>query len=584
MEQFEDYQQLAKDMEGASDKRLTTMQDMETLYAMDGGDLPQNKDWIKPTRSPDPHNQITNGARMLSVVDPQFSLPHSDPDNQVDADEVQTLANRAFLGSSMAKGKPLAYSMALSALLYGEIHMRYRLVSDLIAMAKTPERKRRLERIGMMTPVLWDVLPPKTCYAMTDDTGLVAHLWKTERRVSQIRGINKTSETQLAALKPTDPIVVNDLVDETKRCLWVEGQDTPIIFEDLADGLMPVSYIDVDGSDLFDDQTVEKIQPFLYAVNKSKLADRQSLAWTIFFSNFFQMAATTQFVAYLNDPDRKLDIDRASPGGILKLMIGEKLEQTITNIFTTDLMQAFSLTDTKIEESTMYRTASGQNPGAGASYSLGALLNQAGRQALATAERMCSHVAGSSMTNALLALKAAGSGTVKLSNQSSTKEFDLNKIPDNLIVNCTFKAKMPSDMRANAEIAAKLTEGEHPMVDVAWVREALFDLGDSTAVDKRILAERFGWAQAQAQLQLKVQSLMQPQGAPGMPPGQPGQPPQPGGQPTPEQMAQLQAAMAQSQGQGQPMPQGAQPGLPMTEPMPPEQMQGGGLPPEMMGG
>jgi hypothetical protein len=572
--QFSDYVDLAQQLQQAGGERIQIMEAMERMYNLDEPEeLSKLTDaHVKKSISPDPSNAIDTGARMIGATAPTFSMPYADTENADANDTVKELASRIVSGAGKARRKPLTQTMALSSMIYGELHIRYRLVSDMIRLTKDPLRKQRLERIALVTPVLVDALLPKNCYVATDELGLTAHLLvrKMTKSEAMLLGDGSTAEEQLGDKKLTEEVTIKELYDTENHVVWIDGKSDPLLMDPLPDGIIPIQYADVEGSSFFDNDKVNRCRPFLYKVYKSKAWEQVCLMMTAGLSNLFAVSISPQLVARLQDLGRDVEVDFSNPAGVLKLMINEAITQLPLTAFTGEIQQALTMLDQKIVESTMYRTVAGESLGSGAAYSLAALLKSAGENSLIPYQGMCAHVLGSMMTDALLTLKNAG-GSKKLRLAGSDKklaEFDLNSIPDDLLLEADMKINLPTDTRQNVLMATQLTQGERPLVSYDWAREKLLDIPNSSRMDKEILAEIVADAKSKAMLQQKIQQIMtaaQSQVQPGMQQMQSGA--QPGAMP-------------------QPNPQAAQPGLPMNTPMPVGQAMGESnqMPPDMMGG
>jgi hypothetical protein len=572
---FAFYKSLAQQLEQSSGKRLEIMEYMEKMYNVDAPDGMPKGDDVKTFIDPSPSNAIDTGVRMVSGTDPTFSIPFSDASQMEDLDTVKELANRICAGSSMTSGKPLSQGLAESALLYGEIHLRHRLVGDIINATSGEAAKKRLQRTQMLTPVLWDVLNPKLCRVATDDAGVTAHLLTRKMMVSEAMGIGDEAVKQLEGKKLQEEITVKEIYDLDNHCVWMEGGGAPFLLVPLVDGMIPIRYVDVEGSKFFDNLTVDRTRPFLYKLYKSKTWEQQCRMTTSMLTNLFRVAVSPQLWANVNDPaSRTLEVDFSEPAGVLLMEMGEQIQQLKLTAFTPEIQQALQMLDQQAVQSTIYRTVSGESAGPGAAYSLVALLRSAGQQALIPTQRMCAHVLGAAMTDALLSLKKVNGGKKlkMLGADKQASEFDLSKIPDDLLMLADLEISLPMDQRENVQMALQVTGGERPLASFDWARENMLDIDNSSKMEEEILAEKFAYFQAnlvmqqkQAEAMQRLQGQMQPQqGAPGqLPPGPqqgpPGQPPMPD-----LQNAQQGLPMAAPQEPGQAMP-----GLP------PEQMQGG---------
>jgi hypothetical protein len=578
-----DYIDQAKTMLEETGNRKQIFQEMDAMFTLEAGGMPQAA-WIKPTVCPDPRNAVIGGARMLSASAPKWKIASASVEEQGTSDALENLCQVAWSGAGRISRKPVHFDVNLSALLYGEVHLRWRLVSDMIAAA--PKQSKRLERVAWKTPVIFEAINPKLCHVLKDATGLTAHLTQREMMVSEINRLSKEAEAQLAGRRETEQVTINELFNDDGHAVWIDGQSEALLLAETDSGI-PVAYADMEGSNLFSlDTDVDACQPFLYGVYKSKLWERQNLSYTVFYSLFYALGSSPVFIAQVNDPSREIAIDTDVPGKVIKVGQGESIQQLAKSIFTSDFMQAVTLADQKMVESTMYRTAVGESPGTGAPYSLAALLSANGRQALIPYERMSSHAIGMAMEGALLSLKSAGQ-PIAWREAGEEKSFDPEEIPDDIEVTANLRIELPVDERQNVQVATALTQGEKQLTTVAYAREKFLDIGQSADMDKAIFKERFDYAQAQTLLQMKIaemqaaaqaklKAMQQPaQPGPGQPPPPqagpqlpPGPPPEmPPGEIPPELMQQL----AQQPG--------AAPGLPMTGPIEPG-MQGTQLPPE----
>jgi hypothetical protein len=252
--------------------------------------------------------------------------------------------------------------------------------------------------------------------------------------------------------------------------------------------------------------------------------------------------------------------DWSTPGGVWKVGKDEDMGQLRTQIFTPDMSQAMQITDTVLEQSTMYRQVSGQQMGSGTPYSTVALLSQAGRQALVPYQRMAGHAIAEAMQAAFILLKEDG-GQLKFTADASLN-ISANEIADDMLLTADLTLALPQDDRMNVQLAQWATQGPSPLMSRAGAREKFLGIGQSSDVEKEILAERVFDMKSQMRLQeLEQQAQMQAQQAMGaqMPQGQPQLPqgaPQQG--PSPDQLAQMQQQMA--------MQEQAGPGMPMAAP------------------
>lgn len=582
MAKFEEIISQAKTLESgtSASTRMQDFADTEKIFFLKDEGLPDNA-WIKETIDPAPRNQVLTGARMMAANDPTWAIGYdrSDASNQETADRLEKLAGKCWSGSGVVRGKPVHFTAGLSALLYGEVHILVSSVADRIAAA-TPQRRARLERIQRVTPLMFDVLYPGSCYVLQDDLGLAAHVSKRKVTVGSALALGgKKAEQQLDGRRMTEEIILYEYWDLEAHAVWIDGSGDPLLLADHGLPMIPVIYRNVEGSELFTGvSTADPVQGFLYGVQHSGFWARQNLAYTVMFSNLFAIGANPQFLFKLAI-DREMRPDWSVPGGGWYMQPGESVEQVRTQIFTPDLVQAVQMSDRVMEQSTMYRQIAGESMGSGTPYSTVSLLSQAGRQAMIPYTRAVESAVSEAMQVGFVLLRAAG-GQIKFPSDASLT-MSAKEVPDDAPITATLELQLPQDDRMNVQLAQWATQGQNPLLSMARAREKFLGEGQSADLQKEIWAEkqaemklqmRFQQQMAEEQMRLQqmqaaqIQQAQPPQGVPQQaPPQQPPQGPPGGGEQIPPELAQMMQQAAQQQT--------AQPGLPMAAPAPgPEEM------------
>ena len=507
----------------------------------------------------------------MAAADPRFHVPDENDvlsASESKASKLEQLCAGLWKGMSDLNGAPLIFDVALTATIYGEVHLATELTEDVIGGRTDPRAKHITETI----PVSGRVINPKGGWPVFDRLGLSGYYSKEDYQWSHIRSqFDVADET---AHKDTDIITVCEWWDYDSHMAWIDGGDT-LLDEPNAHQLIPVACAVVEGSKIFENGAFNKYtrQPFLYSLYKSGLWNRQNLYLTALYSQVFALGRFSKLVYSANEPGKQApDID-ASDNGLIVIENDEKIMPLIQQLIDPQLAQAGMFAYEKGEQTTIYKQVLGQPMGSGEAFSTVSLLSQAGRLPIIPIQRMCGFVIKTAINNALMLLKQrGGSFTVGGIKYSSAD------IPEYPAIECEVEASLPQDDRMNATIATQLTQGDAPLTSKEYVRRNILKIEQGDVEQKRIWKERAAEVKVMRELAIQMQEaqaafdqMMNPraqmmQGAPG---GMQGTPmAQPG---------------AQQGLPGMPIPEstGAQQGLsgmPMGGPVMPQE----GIPPEGM--
>lgn len=572
---FEQAQQHGDDLEGRFADRNSMFEKMEDMYLLKAPSLP-TENWIKQTVSPSARNALLGAVRLMTAVDPIWSVPTGmSPEEQDKASKVEQIARAIWVGAGRAARKPIHADIVLSALMYGEVQMAVNLTADLVAAA-TEDNKDRMGHVAAQTPVLFDVINPRLGYPEFDRAGLSAYYSAQEIRVSDvIARYGQDAAAQLSDRQAWETVTHCEYWDAKMHYIWLKELQNPLV--ELEHGLpcIPVVCQVIEGGSLFGREGQLDRQPFLYGLWKSGLWERETLALTVMYSLIFAVGANPQWVYRRNDTNKQAPVvDYSVPGGQLVLDAGEGYEPLAKQVLDPSLLQGLTTAQSLGVESTIYQQALGASPThSGASFSEIALLSQAGRLPLVSAQRMGSFAIGEAMRVAFKLLKTAG-GKASAWGEKGDVSFKAADLPDRPNIEARLEVSLPQDDRQNALIALQMTQGDSPLMSKARAREEYLGIGQPDQEEKAIWTEKAQQAQLQMMVQQeieKAQMQAQQQMMGGQQPGQPGgMPPQQMAQPgmppqgMPPDMGQLQQT-----GAGQGMP-----GMGMGAPMDPSMMGG----------
>jgi hypothetical protein len=585
-----DLQTRAKKLKETQSARNEMYDALEQIYLIQDDDLPSG-DFVKKSYSADGRNALQGMTRLLGGSNPKWSVPAEFNSSEVDnlSSLLERLAMAAWVGSCRVQRKLVHKEACLSAGLYSEVHVAIKSTKSIAAQAGA--NKLRAEAALQRTPVLFEVLPARACYAEYDSLGLAGHLQYKKARVGAIiAAYGKNAETVLEGKDRSELVDMSEWWDENNHGVWLGDAGEQIVLEDNPYGYIPIAAAIAEGSDLFQKTDQQTRQPLLYGMWKSGSWKAKNLAETALRTTVFNFAATSQLV-HKSDNEEPLAVDYSVPGGVITIKRNEELGPLgkVVDANIGGLIQMLAQTN---EESTLFKQALGQAPDAATSFSQVSLLSQQGRLPLVIYQRVLSFVLGDAMQIALKIIKEDGIPK-GLQDSKGKIELKASDIPDLVEIECNMEIDQPTDERQNAMVAMQLSGGQDPILSKETASKRYLQIEQYDEEVKKRWKEKYqnlqaemafqqAMAQAQMQQQQQMQQMqMQAQGQPPMGPPPQGMPPQGMGQPGMEQglPPEIAAQMQGAPGAGLPampmtgpMEQGAEQGLPGSAM---EQMQGG---------
>lgn len=579
---FPEIKAYAEDIKTGYGGRDSLYDKIEDAYLLREVELP-SYEWIKPTISPDARNKTNGAVRLLTAADPKWSVPRDKNKGDMDeriASQLEKAAGMIWAGSNKVRGKPVHYTAALAALLYGQCDISVNVTAEIAQLESNPVRKKRIERAAQLTPLIFEALSPRVCFPVFDAFGLTAHY--TFRKMKVVDVISRWGDKArnlIGNKKMTEEVDYSEFWNDEFHAAWVGGVKDALLFEPHGLSRIPIASAVVEGGDLFDSD--ESIQPFLYTIIKSHIHERQSLMLTLMYSNAFTTGATPTSVYRANDPNKTLRVDYSQPGGIITIDTNEDLSPLKRDVIDKSMSELYQIAGGKADESTIYSQTLGEPLGGNAPYSMVALLSQSGRLPLVPYQRMLSNIITNVMSIGIDRLREGKEHKIKVNDNDTSIELNLKEIPENIELIATLDIELPQDSMSDSRMALELTNNK--LISRERARSKYLQVEQSDEEDKQIMKEAIrdimlqNYMQEQTQaMQMKAQQMQQQmqmqqqQGQQQMPPpGMGGQMPE--GM-TPEMMQQIMQGGGQGMPpQGQPLPpQAAQAGMPMVEPMRPQ--------------
>ena len=493
-----DHSQELKDQYSTRDARFEYYEDMFNMNWKHDIRRKKAADTIKQTISPTARNKVLGAWRLLISQDPKFKV-RSDEAEPENIEKLEKFISTVWQRAGKVNGRPLHHDIILSMLLYGEAHIGINTIQDFKAF--NPEDKR-VDRVGKLTPVLFDVWNPKTGYPEFDKFGLTAFYREVQVEKSWVR----TNYAELLKDNPALEKKMNGKGSVTLKTFYdLKYYSVNIDYDNIIcceHGLpcIPISVTMSDGSSMFD-RTEQSRQPLLYTLAQSRLWERENLYLTVTTSNLFALGCMPM-VAYTHDTNTKLNINNDSGVLVADLARGETLDFVQSKGFLTQEMQSMGqMYKDYIDQSTVMNTAFGEGGGS-SSFSESSLLAVSARLPLVSTQIQCGMALSNAVDLALLTMKER-----KISYKHDDIEFKYKDIPSEYEITCKLDMTQPQErlQRAN-EAAIILANG---LASKQWTQENTIGVENTEEMSQQMLDEKAEAALVDYKIQEMIQDLQQ---------------------------------------------------------------------------
>lgn len=485
---------------------------------------------VKITVSPDPRNQFLSSVQLLASSMPLFKIPNS-ARYLGNESSLERFINGLWNEMNKLYGSSLLYDMIFSAQLYGEVHFATTDMQDFLGYYKKKGTayERRAKRAAKRSPFLGEVFNAHECYADYDKLGLVAHYRRVKTKARMVAGEHGDAGIKaVAELSDGDDVTYNEWWDLDDHAIWLD-EGAEIMVGEHGMPFIPIETVITDGSQHMFKDTRYQRQPFLYAVAKSGLWERQNLSLSALYTLIFETGFSPLFAYQRNQEGKELDLDFSGPFTVVNLDQGEGFTSLGKNIVDPSIEIGMNIANNLVEDSTIYRTARGQTIGANAAYSTHALLTQSGRLPLVTPQKRIEWLLGSSMEKCLERMAVGGNRKVR---SLIEEELDDVTIPEDAVVEATLEVRMPQDNLQAANIATALKQAG--LVSDEWIQGKLLQIEQpeemrkeiakeimvtflrDQQIQKLVMAEQ--QKQQQQQMAMQAQAQQAQQGQQGVPP------------------------------------------------------------------
>lgn len=493
-----DHAQALKDQYSRRDEMFELYEDMFNMNWKH--DLRRKKaaDTIKQTISPTARNKVLGAWRLLISQDPKFKVrsDEADPDT---IEKLEKFISMMWQRTGKVNGRPLHHDIILSMLLYGEAHVGINTIQDFKAF--NPQDKR-VDRVGKLTPVLFDVWNPKTGYPEFDKFGLTAFYREVEVDKAWVRtnyaDLVKDNPALEKKLMGKGTVVLKTFYDLKYYAVNIDYDNIICCEHNLP--CIPIAVTMSDGSMMFD-KTDQSRQPLLYTLAQSRLWERENLYLTVTTSNLFALGCMPM-VAYTHDGNSKLNINNDAGVLVADLARGESLDFVQSKGFLTQEMQNMGqMYKDYIDQSTVLNTAFGEG-GESATFSEASLLAVSARLPLVSTQVQCGMALANAVDLALLTMKER-----KINYKHDDIEFKYKDIPSDYEITCTLDMTQPQErlQRAN-EAAVILANG---LASKEWTQENTIGIENTEEMNQKMLDEKVEASLIDYKIQEMIQDLQQ---------------------------------------------------------------------------
>lgn len=438
---FRNIRDHAMDLKGIHAERDSEFDEYEKMYLLKFDAVHskfQDQDIVKRTPSPSARNKVLNACRLMMSQDPVFSAKSSRwDDTKIEA--IENNISRWWDQAGRAARRPLHYDMILSAVLYDEMHTAVTIMKDYQAYNKND---KRAERIGKMTPILFQSWNPRQGYPEFDELGLCSYYRESDVRWSYVAQKYKDlieEKYEYVNKRATDNVTLKIFYDLTHYAIWIDNANQPLVCEEHGLPCIPIDVTMTNGSNFFQHEE-DRRQPLLFAIKRSNLWQRESLLYTVLYSLLFSIGVSPTYV-FKSDTEDDLDIQNDGALTYIKMKKGDTIETLGSKgILPPEVQQLSEMTTDLIDGASMYNTAFGEKNFNSQTFSETSLLQQAGRLPLIGPQRLGGFGVSSVVEMALALMKAKG-----LSFNRNGIRIKASEIPDDLEIKAKLDVILPQE-------------------------------------------------------------------------------------------------------------------------------------------
>jgi hypothetical protein len=496
-------------LESDAKERVELQNALETMFLMNLT-LP-NIETIKATISPIGRNKALGAMRIMAAANCTFSFPvdKNDPESRLKAENMELWLNRVWDVAGKIRQAYVKTEASYSGVLFGEIQASVISTAKILESAratKDPAAIKQAEFVANRVPYLYDVFDPRVGFPERNALGLTGHFKHVKKRTGEV--IDMWGE-ELSGLSNSNRNVIVDYCEwwdyETHE-VWLLGQN-PIYQDQNLHPTIPIVAQIVDGS-MLHSMDKAQIQPFLYAMEKSKLWERDSLVLTTTMNNTFSLGSNPTFGYEANQEGKKINVDWSVPGGVATWMVGENFSQIAKQVIDPALLQSKQMLNDLIEQSTMYAQSLGEPLKGNVAYSLNAMLEESGRLPLATIQENTA-MALARLAEITMEMTKVGGTALKVQGGKDFVNLKPDDIPDNLVVGCTLDVTKSKNMRENAALFLQLTGGDRPAVTQEWGLEELLGVEQPRKMKEEVWEEKYSDMKAQTAFMVEQQTALE---------------------------------------------------------------------------
>ena len=414
---------------------------------------------IRYTISPTPRNQVVGLHRLLRSSKPEFHI------ERVDDQDVRTQIEEALTAwwdaSCARKRAPIHSDLALSGVLFSDCNLTVTSVQDMIDIPSiSPIRKQRLQSLLLRTPILFEADSAFYTYPVWGDDGLQEYL-----RIYTIKGKALMERWGAQNLDENQDYTLNDYFDTENRCVWADEIEQPLL------GPEPYEMPDIpcfsavaDGTDLFVEEE-RKRQPFLYALDKSNLAQRDDELLTVLFTSIYSRGVGPLIV--VDSTKAGSDSIKVTYKGITRILEAPGGAQIANDTaFDANLIELRNALQGIVQESTINSQTLGADIESGTPYSGYSMASQSGRLPILPVQEACQKVICDAASFALRYYKQGGM-TWKDSDGNALKPAS---IPDDFMLTVKLEVDLPQDQFKMAQIVSQMPKD---IVSMEWIHNLL---------------------------------------------------------------------------------------------------------------
>lgn len=469
MAKIEKYQQIARRMMKADNKKVLANRHYDAMYHCDW-ELPGELtgiQWMRAVTSTDIHDAINAGVRVIATLDPRPTIvPLNDmEEDRQQANEWERNLLWQLKSAEQRRQGGVVSDIAHSAIRYDEvvaqvIDLDYQ-IEQLDLIEADTHRYKAARRYGRFMVNVYHPSDVSVEYSDMMPEVILLHQRKSVAQVMREWGKNASGLKEWLSDEEEKFCIVYDLTNYDERVVWAEtetGGEAKYILAPSKNSFPFISWVAMVGGTTLERGAEHKRHPLAYSIYRSGQWNTQNIVRSLAVSDAIRAAGSKRDIVKTIDPNNPPDINDGDPTSPVVLGLQEDYQQKQPYPLDRALIELDDRIANSMDKATVSRVLQNADVGSNVAFSTLNLATQTAVGALKPYKRLAEKALAETMRLMLLwvyytkkNLQAYGRDAKSDMGQQYSIEWQLIS-PDALYISVELTPDVPTDrlQRVNA--------------------------------------------------------------------------------------------------------------------------------------